>query len=293
MPLRTCTTRTDKPFGPHCPGPLGPDQPSPGIPCVRDFAIEAGDLKDINTPELCAVTCIAKMGSTSPTGAIRITVGLETGYECYCGAADHFIPSNYKTDIGSCSTPCAGATCVKETGEGCCGGYWTINTVKVDCTGVPITPPAAGSNAPTWGWITIMSGSGFLVVAIIIGLIVNGVVLKRKSCSCQKDQRDMCIVPMFTMWIELPLLVIDGCKFVFTAGKIKPTRTRGEGLFCNNVTIASDETTWNPDYIEGGEEDEDEEAMVERAIAERAARDGQMLKGQGVSGGAYGTLNDI
>ena len=138
---------------------------------MRDFAIEAADLKDINTPELCAVQCVAKMGSTSPTGAIRITVGLETGYECYCGAADHVIPSNYKTDIGSCSTPCAGATCVKETGEGCCGGYWTINTVKVDCTGVPITPAAGPAFSPLE--IGIISCSGILILTVIIGLIVG------------------------------------------------------------------------------------------------------------------------
>ena len=272
----------DPPLGPHCP---------PTTECARDFVIRAPDDHEGNGPAACGAACITLMGVESTTGEFTIKVGLESGHECYCGGVDTTVLPAYKSTLDQCNTPCSGGiigTCDTTTGVGCCGGTWNLNSVEVKCTGVPIAPPGAGTlQPPSWGWVGIMGGGLVFAVFIALGVLINSVILQRRSCSLRKDDRENCIFPMISMWLELPFLVVDGVRTTFSRGKFKPQRTRGDGICCANVQHAADAQGWNPDYVQQEEDSEDEDDMVARAIAERAARDGAVLKNSGARG--YGS----
>ena len=185
------------------------------------------------------------MGVTSTTGDFTIKVGLESGHQCYCGGVDTTVLPAYKSTLDQCSTPCSGGiigTCNTATGVGCCGGTWMLNTVQVKCTGVPIAGAGTGAlQRPSWGWIGLMGGGLVFSVYIALGVLINSVILQRRSCSPRKEQREACICPMVSMWLELPFLVVDGVRFTLTRGKFKPQRTRGDGICCANVQHVSGE----------------------------------------------------
>ena len=75
-------------------------------------------------------------------------------------------------------------TCNTATGVDCCGGTWMLNTVQVKCTGVPIAGAGTGAlQRPSWGWIGLMGGGLVFSVYIALGVLINSVILQRRSCS--------------------------------------------------------------------------------------------------------------